>query len=195
MQHQQCIWIDSAWNMHLPMFWRWVWLELFWEVRCYDNGPNFQFENFPPSHFCFFSTLSFCFDSCPLIIVCFLLPSTLYGVSQKRTLGAMLPLRGNSNQLLNYLLLLFYQPWSHFWQIWCCQCNDDGDDDDGDADDGAADEYEDGNHPFDCVCDMIFGCTCDRCAVAMKGLWCYCCTLFTVLHSEYIQCRVKHRSF
>ena len=48
--------------------------------------------------------------------------------------------------------------------------DDDGDDDDGDADDGAADEYEDGNHPFDCVCDMIFGCTCDRCAVALKGL-------------------------
>ena len=44
------------------------------------------------------------------------------------------------------------------------------DDDDDDDDDGDADEYEDGNHPSDCVCDMIFGCTCDRCAVAMKGL-------------------------
>ena len=89
--------------MYLSMFWRWVCLELFWEVRCYDNGPNFQFENFPPSHFCFFSTLSFCFDSCPLIIVCFLLPSTLYGVSQKKNSEGYVatPLRGNLHRLLN----------------------------------------------------------------------------------------------
>ena len=50
-----------------------------------------------------FSTLPFCFDSCPLIIVCFLLPSTLYGVSQNKDSDGFVatPLRGNLHRLLN----------------------------------------------------------------------------------------------